>query len=222
MKHEDIYHIQSNQVRFADTALKTLLRKYRDHAFQRPISQRSRQQYTQLLARLQQHPRPIILDSGCGRGRSSLLLAKYYPHHWIVAVDQSADRLVALPIHTLDNLIIIQENCIDLWRLLAEHRLEIAMHMLLYPNPWPKKQHEKRRWYAHPIMPTLLKLSRLTIVRSNWLAYLESMASVAMHYGYHSHLSLIAPADQALTHFEAKYFHHGTRVYQLSIQAATV
>jgi tRNA G46 methylase TrmB len=38
--------------------------------------------------------KPIILDSGCGTARSTLLLAERYPHHIVVGVDRSFVRLV--------------------------------------------------------------------------------------------------------------------------------
>lgn len=42
----------------------------------------------------QQHnPLPVLLDSGCGTGRSSVLLARAYPHLPVVGVDRSAVRL---------------------------------------------------------------------------------------------------------------------------------
>lgn len=45
----------------------------------------------------QQHrqhiPLPVVLDSGCGTGRSSALLAKSYPHLPVLGIDRSAARL---------------------------------------------------------------------------------------------------------------------------------
>lgn len=35
----------------------------------------------------------IILDSGCGTGRSSIILAKKYPNHFIIGIDRSLSRL---------------------------------------------------------------------------------------------------------------------------------
>lgn len=42
----------------------------------------------------QQHsPLPVVLDSGCGTGRSSALLARSYPHLPVIGIDRSAVRL---------------------------------------------------------------------------------------------------------------------------------
>lgn len=38
-------------------------------------------------------PLPVVLDSGCGTGRSSALLARSYPHLPVIGIDRSAVRL---------------------------------------------------------------------------------------------------------------------------------
>lgn len=42
---------------------------------------------------LLQRPLPVVLDAGCGTGRSSILLAKSHPHLPVLGVDRSAVRL---------------------------------------------------------------------------------------------------------------------------------
>jgi tRNA G46 methylase TrmB len=36
---------------------------------------------------------PLILDAGCGVGHSTIQLAREFPDHWVIGVDQSEDRL---------------------------------------------------------------------------------------------------------------------------------
>ena len=43
--------------------------------------------------RLLQRPLPVVLDAGCGTGRSSILLAKSHPHLPVLGVDRSSVRL---------------------------------------------------------------------------------------------------------------------------------
>ena len=216
----DPYAIQTNQTHLHTLHLKTLARKYHRTIFQRPAPERTQAQLALLLHRIEQNPKPIILDSGCGRGKSSRILAHHYPDHWIIAVDQSAHRLKCLSSNTPQNIIIIRENCVDLWPLLAARNLPIDCHTIFYPNPWPKKQHEKRRWYAHPVLPALLQLSQLTIIRSNWQLYLQSYATVASQYGLNCRLQQLQQSHMPLSHFEAKYHHHNTPTYQLTVTSA--
>jgi tRNA (guanine-N7-)-methyltransferase len=35
----------------------------------------------------------LILDAGCGVGHSTIQLARAFPDHWVIGVDQSEDRL---------------------------------------------------------------------------------------------------------------------------------
>ena len=212
------YNILTNQTAINYTMLKTLTRKYQQYQYQRPISARAQAQFQQLKRCLANAPKPLILDSGCGRGMSSRQLAHRYPKHWIIALDQSTHRLAALQHNVPSNVIIIVENCIDFWRLLTkEPTICVEAHYLLYPNPWPKKQQEKRRWYAHPIFPTLLALCPWTHLRSNWLLYLQSCAIVAHQAGRHTKLSKITPTSPSMTHFEAKYHASHTTCFELTI-----
>ena len=163
---------------------------------------------------------PIVLDSGCGKGLSSRILAERYPNHWVIALDQSSHRLTNLS-HTLPrNLLVARDNCVDFWRLLHASHHHVALHTLFYPNPWPKSQHEKRRWYAHPISPILMAMSPITILRSNWLFYLQKTAIVAQQHGSHTHLKqLKLTSCMAMTHFEKKYIDHGVDLFELRIYA---
>jgi tRNA-dihydrouridine synthase C len=40
---------------------------------------------------------PLILDAGCGVGHSTIQLARAFPDHWVIGVDQSEDRLSRKP-----------------------------------------------------------------------------------------------------------------------------
>ena len=200
------YDIFTNQAYLDRPALKALAFKSQHFTYQRPISDRALTEFQRLKHCLAQNPQPIILDSGCGRGLSSRQLAHCYPEHWIVAIDQSSCRLAALKGQLPNNLLVITANCIDFWRLLAQDdTVCIAAHYLLYPNPWPKKKQEGRRWYAHPIFPVLLSLSPWTHFRSNWLFYLQSCAAVANQFGLHTLLHKISAVNPGMTHFERKY-----------------
>lgn len=214
---DSIYDIVSNQNLHDLTSCQTLNRKYRHTVFSKPISQRSLDAFRPCLDLIRSTDAPIHLDSGCGKGTSSLKLAQHYPDHWIIAVDQSQHRLSALPPNLPSNLIVLCMDCIDLWRLLNQHDIPIAKHTLFYPNPWPKKKHEKRRWHTHPIAPVFFHLGQQTILRSNWLFYLESCQVSAHLYGLHTHLSQIQPTTNGISHFETKYIHCHVRIYQLTI-----
>lgn len=135
---------------------------------------------------------PLILDSGCGTGRSSLLLGSLYPDACVIGVDRSIARLEKnnnyikadtdvydpeeLVENIAENVWLIRAELVDFWRCARQANLVFDRHFLLYPNPYPKKSRLQSRWYAHPSFPLLLQSSPCITVRSNWKQFLVEMA----------------------------------------------
>lgn len=123
--------------------------------------------------------RPLILDSGCGTGRSTRSLALAHPDCAVVGVDRSELRLGRTAPPLPPNARLVRAELASWWRLmlrsdagpLAADRLRA--HYLLYPNPYPKAARLNRRWHAHPVLPALLALGGSLELRSNWRVYLE-------------------------------------------------
>ena len=209
-----MYNIYSNQ-RGLHPRLQLVLKKNQSTQFQKPISVRSYRAWKEV-ERLPQG-QPIILDSGCGRGMSSYKLASLYPSHTILAVDQSSHRMTQLSSQKPNNIITLTSDCVDIWRLCAQNNLNITHHYLLYPNPWPKKKHLQRRFYAHPVFPVLISLADTTIVRSNWLPYILEFSTSCYNFGKHARVRKLSTTIDPWTHFETKYQKHGQALYQLTI-----
>ena len=159
--------------------LPLLLERHRHAPFQKPYADYNREAFAVSMARRERHaPRaPLILDAGCGVGESSIFLARAFPEHYVIGVDQSASRLArriagkagGLP----ENLDLVRADLVDYWRLLGEAGIQLDRHYLLYPNPWPKIGHLARRWHGHPVFPSLLALGGRLECRSNWQIYVE-------------------------------------------------
>lgn len=211
------YTILTNQFGPHPKLLQQTLR-HANSAFNKPITPRNLFAWDRIHARIKKKPMPVILDSGCGKGLSSRILARKYPEHWIIAMDQSAVRLHFFRRQNLEhNILILQGNCIDFWRLIALSKLPIAKHYILYPNPWPKRQHLTRRWHAHPVARDMFLLASKTIIRSNWRVYVEEAKSVAQWLGHTTQLRTCQKHDAPLTHFEKKYQDQSMTCYTLSI-----
>lgn len=198
-----------------------LIEKHKKHYYQKPISDYNQQAFVNSIAPwLQTGKLPLILDSGCGVGLSSRHLAKQYPDHFVIGIDQSADRLARnthwegnLP----DNLIFVRADLVDYWRLLYNARLYPTRHYLLYPNPWPKIGHLSRRWHGHPVFPYIVALGGYIECRSNWLVYVKEFASglkqlsrVRTNVGRYAPKSFITP-------FEKKYVLSGQDLWRCSV-----
>ena len=117
----------------------------------------------------------MVLDSGCGTGESTVLLARRYPDCLVVGVDKSAARLDKAP-QLPANARLLRADLADIWRLMDDAGWKLAQHYLLYPNPWPKPAQLKRRWHGHPVFPDLLVLGGRLVLRSNFEVYVDEFA----------------------------------------------
>lgn len=154
------------------------LARHLAHPFRKPILDYNRRAFAEAMAAWEQAGRPpLVLDAGCGVGWSTLHLAQAHPGHFVLGVDQSADRLArGKPAALPENVCFIRADLVDFWRLLAGADIRLAYHYNLYPNPWPKIGHLGRRWHAHPVFPVWQKLGGMLECRSNWRIYIEEMA----------------------------------------------
>lgn len=164
---------------------------------------------------------PLIIDSGCGVGLSSMHLAAQFPDHFVLGIDQSADRLGRNtqwpgPGSTPSNFLLLRADMVDFWRLLHEAGVRPARQYMLYPNPWPKVGHLARRWHGHPVFPTVVTLGGILEVRSNWRIYVEECAA-AMQQLMSRNLAPLAVRQyftaSPITPFERKYLASGHQLW---------
>ncbi len=180
--------------------------------WRRPLADHSVRAFQAVLSRIEQDGRPLLLDAGCGTADSSLQLAERHTNKLVLAVDQSASRLSRCKAGA-ENLLLIRADLQDFWRLLYQAGLRLQHHYLLYPNPWPKKQHLQRRWHGHPVFPWLLALGGVLEVRSNWWVYVEEFSRALAWLGIDS---TCEPVDTpGLSPFERKYALSGQRLWVL-------
>lgn len=186
--------------------------------FRKPVLQHNRDAFERSLAGWDEHA-PLILDAGCGVGHSTIQLARLFPDHWVIGVDQSEDRLnrrkpypeALLP----RNMVFVRADLVDYWRLCAEAGLRLARHYILYPNPWPKIGHLGRRWHAHPVFPFIAQLGGVVECRSNWQVYIEEFC-IALGRVTGAAVGWDAfEAPVPLTPFERKYRDSGQTLYRV-------
>ncbi len=190
--------------------------KHREHVYRRPIAAHNLSAFEQVRAGLtsaQSSQRPMILDSCCGKAESSRILAKEHPEALVIGIDRSLHRLTAQK-NIPENLRIVRCDCEDFWRLCLAHNLVFDAHSIFYPNPYPKSEHLKRRWYAHPVWPVCCAISRQLEIRSNEAAYIADTASVldAMSLQY---IREEFTPERSITAFERKYHEQGQKLYRI-------
>jgi tRNA G46 methylase TrmB len=195
--------VSSNQAGLHPRLAETVLRHLHS-PFQRPVTEHARCAYDTVRERLRGQPTPLVLDSFCGNGQSSIALARRHPGHLVIGVDQSAHRLGKHRAVDLPNYLLVQAPAEDLWQLLLADGMSVDYHYLLYPNPWPKAKHLQRRVHGHASFAWLLRLGGRVELRSNWQLYVEEFGT-AMHLAGRRGFVTQQLAETPLTAFERKY-----------------
>ncbi|NLW03963.1 MAG: SAM-dependent methyltransferase [Pseudomonadaceae bacterium] len=198
--------------------LADVLQRHQAIPFQKPIADFNQQAFELAQTQLNAHGGPFILDSCCGVGQSTRLLAERFPNHLVIGVDRSADRLARNLGGLPANACLIRADLVDFWRLAVAAGWRPEQHFLLYPNPSPKKKDFKRRWHGHPVFNYLVALGGRLECRTNWQLYVVEMQQALQLMGVAASLQQLAEIEQPLTPFERKYAKSGHDLWQLTAQ----
>ncbi|GJM05499.1 MAG: hypothetical protein DHS20C09_14900 [marine bacterium B5-7] len=200
--------------------LESSIKKHLANPYRKPHRPFTGEIFHQIDAIQKQINKPIILDSGCGTGESSRLLAELNPDALVIGIDKSEKRLEKIitehSIHQQDNLILARADVIDIWRMIKENDWNIKKHFLLYPNPWPKKDQLKRRWHGHPVFPEMIRLCNKIELRTNWQIYAEEFKQ-ALEIVTNKKAQLDSIELTAfISPFEKKYYDSGHEIYRVT------
>ncbi|MFT6194885.1 MAG: tRNA G46 methylase TrmB [Cognaticolwellia sp.] len=201
-----------------------IVHKHIAHPSRKPIQAHTQQAFDEINAIVQAFSGEVILDSCCGVGQSTRLLAKQNPGTLVIGIDKSAHRInrnVDEIEHDdgqgkVQNYHLIRADLNDFYRLVVTANWQISQHYILYPNPWPKAKHVQRRWHGSAVFPQIIAVGQEIILRSNWRLYLEEFQLAASIFSLQGDISAINDAEP-LTPFEAKYQASGQQCWQLRI-----
>lgn len=209
--------VDSNQDSIHENLESTVL-KHIKHPFLKPIREHNQLAFMLLKEKVTEFdPEYLIMDSCCGTAMSTMILAERNPKALVVGVDQSIHRLEKCADPRPDNVLLLQANCEDLWRLCLSENILFDEHFILYPNPWPKSTQMKRRWHGHAVFPVLNKLAKKTTLRSNWKLYLEEFAFAWLLLTERKYVASELQVQEALTLFEKKYAGSQQRLFELEL-----
>lgn len=195
--------VTSNQA-FTHPRLAEVVRRHLVAPSRKPVAAHNRAAFAPLEQLQQQRARPLVLDSFCGTGQSTVLLAARHPEHLVVGIDKSDHRLERHVAGGRDNYLLLRAECEDIWQLLLERGWRVDFHYLFYPNPWPKSRHLLRRVHGHPAFPLLLRLGGHMELRSNWQVYVEEFGLAMQVAGGRGHVARCTAAEP-VSLFERKY-----------------
>ncbi|MCC7414026.1 MAG: methyltransferase domain-containing protein [Gammaproteobacteria bacterium] len=203
-----------------------VIARYRHGAYRRPIAAASRQVFERIEVLRRARNGPIVLDAGCGTGTSTQALARRYPDAFVVGIDRNRRRLRYGPYR--DGVsggdrgpVLACCDLADFWRLAAAAGWQLARHYLLYPNPWPKARHLKRRWHAHPVFPVAIALGGWLELHTNWAVFAAEFAQALLDSGVREPW-IERLQGEPLSPFERKYRASGHALWRVSARLDAV
>jgi tRNA (guanine-N7-)-methyltransferase len=126
----------------------------------------------------------VIMEIGFGMGEATAIIAKNHPNNGYIAVDvhpPGIGKLLARIIENdLTNLKVIEEDVhVVLQHMIADESLD-GIH-LYFPDPWPKKKHNKRRIVNEGFLKLIhpkIKKGGFIHIATDWVPYAESIQEV--------------------------------------------
>lgn len=212
--------------------LDEVVQKHLAHPFQKPYQTHTVQAFKEMDAFVQAFlasnaTGEIILDACCGVGQSTRILAQQNPEALVIGVDKSAHRISrnvegfsSIDGYQANNYHLVRADLNDFYRLVKDANWPVSKHYILYPNPWPKSKHLRRRWHGSAVFPQMTSIGKALILRSNWPLYLQEFQQAAKQVGLQGDINEVVAngdvqAQQPLTPFEAKYQASGQTCWQL-------
>jgi tRNA (guanine-N7-)-methyltransferase len=126
----------------------------------------------------------VILEIGFGMGEATAIIAKNHPNNGYIAVDvhpPGIGKLLARIVENdLTNLKVIEEDVhVVLQHMIADESLD-GIH-LFFPDPWPKKKHNKRRIVNEGFLALIhpkIKRGGFIHIATDWVPYAVSIQEV--------------------------------------------
>ena len=172
---------------------------------------------------------PVTLEIGCGMGETTAQLAADNPHRNYLGIEVYTAGIGALLSRLqkfeLSNVRLIQHDAVDVLRkMLAPAVLDQAL--ILFPDPWPKKRHHKRRLIQTPFVELLvsrLKPGACLHCATDWEPYAEQMMEVLSACDQLENVAgagcwLPRPSWRPVTKFEQRGLRRGYRVRDLQFR----
>ena len=163
------------------------------------------------LAELFPVEQPLELELGCGDGSFTLQYAQANPGRNIVALERLLGRITKLDRKGhragLKNLRLLRAEAAYVLEYLLPAVLLDAIHVY-FPDPWPKKRHQKNRLLSEPFPPLAKRLLReggIVYLRTDSIEYFEQMLEVFGGADGFEAVDTPEPMKQIVTDFEQEF-----------------
>ena len=180
------------------------------------------------LAVLFGRPGPFELEIGCGKGRFIIRSAETWPERAFLAVERAKRYLMVAVQRSerrrLDNLKLIRADALEVLGGLIPPAELSAVHVL-FPDPWPKKRHHKRRLFQASFLQALevaLTDGGMLNVATDHGEYFEQILEMMSGRGLMRRLEgfwiagRLPEGEIGHTNYEVKYRKGGRKIFEAS------
>ena len=195
------------------------------HTLDSPIAFQIREREEQIdWASLFGNDNPVEIEIGCGKGRFVITSAMRYPDVNYVGIERALEyfRIINNRIMNrgLSNIRILRDDAADLVRAFVADK-SIAAYHIYFPDPWPKRRHNKRRLIKPPFIShverSLFTGGTLDLATDHEEYYLEAI-------GFLDASNILKRRDElpervrelgdVRTNYEVKYSAEGRSIYR--------
>ena len=210
-------------------ALKTLWERYGVDCAAEPVDGQLVFQTAQTLldtARLFNRRAPVEVEIGCGNGDALLQMAAARPDHNFLGIEvyrPGVGKLLAgIEAAELDNVRVFHRDAVEVIRYCLGER-SVHRIFVLFPDPWPKKRHHKRRLLQAPFVRMLaerLEPSGILAVATDWQPYAEFVMEVVSAESLLENVNgpgcfAAGPGERPLTKYERRGRKLGHEVFDI-------
>ena len=169
------YSIRGSRITDAQREAKTALQAIHGIAFKQELID---------LQQIFPASKAIIMEIGFGMGEATAIIAKNHPSNGYIAVDvhpPGIGKLLARIVENdLTNVKVIEDDVhVVLQHMIPDESLD-GIH-LYFPDPWPKKKHNKRRIVNQGFLQLIhpkIKKGGFIHIATDWVPYAESIQEV--------------------------------------------
>ena len=169
------YSIRGSRITVAQREAKTTLQAIHGIEFKQELID---------LAAIFPKSEKVIMEIGFGMGEATAIIAKNHPNNGYIAVDvhpPGIGKLLARIVENdLTNLKIIEDDVhVVLQHMIVDESLD-GIH-LYFPDPWPKKKHNKRRIVNEGFLQLIhpkIKKGGFIHIATDWVPYAMSIQEV--------------------------------------------
>lgn len=148
-----------------------------------------------------QYPENVLFEIGFGGGENLVHQAKLHPDYMCIGCDPFingvSSLLTKIKVEDITNIRIFNDDAKILLEALPDHLIKKAF--ILFPDPWPKNRHHRRRFINLENLLLIRKKMQKTgelIIATDHLGYFEWIVEITEHPEFLQNFTIIHKLDQ--------------------------